>query len=197
MGVKRILCLREMIIVWYQVLEQAPLAMRRKASTKDTAKTGETSRQEIFRIKGEDRRMEVLTDPRPKKAITYDPGEGATARRCHRLCDALLMFRVFRLIERASQELPAITMSCATSGRTTCALVLYPTPLTGRDRSLFGPVAGPSRAEFEVGRVFQTVAPDEAVFAHDPHRRPSVRCQPTTTARRHSANIHSQPGFVH
>ncbi len=73
-----------------------------------------------------------------------------------------------------------------------------PALLPGLDRRFFRAIAGALRAQLEMGRVLQTVAPFEAVPAHDPHRLTAFRREASSpSAVRNPAEIHSQPCLVH
>src|SRR5262245_34991404 len=49
------------------------------------------------------------------------------------------------------------------------AALADPASLPGSDSGFLSAIAGEARAQLEMRRVFQAVAPSEAVLAHDPH----------------------------
>src|SRR2546422_7879871 len=85
------------------------------------------------------------------------------------------------------------------AGGTADALILRESaPLTSFNRCAFTAIARHSRAGFKVGRIFQAIAPGEAVLAHDPHNLiPFWRQAALVTAPRgDAADVHGQPRLV-
>jgi hypothetical protein len=97
------------------------------------------------------------------------------------------LFRSLRILSSASP---------LSDGSAFCPNGTAPAPLPGLDRSLPGAIAGALRAELEMGGVLQAITPDETVAAHDPHYLPAFRGE-AAAARRNTADIYGQPGFVH
>jgi hypothetical protein len=78
------------------------------------------------------------------------------------------------------------------------AFVDLPALLPGLDRRFLSAIAGLLRTQLEVRRVFQTVAPFEAVISHDPDYLPPFRREATIAATlRDPSDIHGKSCFVH